>query len=128
MKNTRPNLTRTRTARTLLLKKAWLGMNWIRQEKRLAIYLRDEFRCAYCSQDMTDAEPGTLALDHLIARSKGGSNHQSNLVTICRTCNSRRGNRPWRKFANSPRIVARITLQVRRVLNIDLAKELREAK
>jgi hypothetical protein len=36
--------------------------------------------------------PGSdlLEVDHLIPRSKGGGDHESNLVTACRTCNSRK--------------------------------------
>jgi hypothetical protein len=69
------------------------GMNWIRPEKRLAIYLRDGMACCYCGLSI---EQGIkLTLDHLVAYSKGGSN----LVTCCSTCNSARGARAWRAFA-----------------------------
>jgi 5-methylcytosine-specific restriction endonuclease McrA len=72
------------------------GMNWIRQEKRLAIYLRDGLACAYCGDGI---ENGTqLSLDHLKPHSKGGQNHESNLVTCCCRCNSSRGNRSVRSF------------------------------
>ena len=75
----------------------WQGMNWIRQEKRLAIYLRDGLACAWCSASIEDGT--TLSLDHLTPHSKGGSNRESNLVTACSRCNSSRGNRSVRKFA-----------------------------
>tara|TARA_R110002020_G_scaffold376130_3_gene587325 strand:- start:44571 stop:44993 length:423 start_codon:yes stop_codon:yes gene_type:complete len=77
----------------------WQGMNWIRQEKRLAIYIRDGLACAYCSASV---EEGTqLSLDHVKPHSKGGSNHESNLVTCCSKCNSSRGNRPVRTFCKA---------------------------
>lgn len=75
----------------------WQGMNWIRQEKRLAIYLRDGLACAYCGQGV---ESGiTFTLDHITPHSLGGSNKETNLVTCCHTCNSARGARPVADFA-----------------------------
>src|SRR5580693_3705194 len=71
------------------------GMNWLRQEKRLAIYLRDQMRCLYC-------QAGTkawLSLDHLKPTCEGGGNESENLVTCCMSCNGRRAHRPWKTFA-----------------------------
>lgn len=73
------------------------GMNWIRQEKRLAIYLRDGLACCYCGTGVE--EQITLTLDHLKAYAHGGGNDATNLVTCCHRCNSARGKRSWRKFA-----------------------------
>lgn len=73
------------------------GMNWIRQEKRLAIYLRDGLACVWCGQAVEDGVK--LTLDHVICHVDGGSNHESNLVTACHGCNSRRGDRPVEDFA-----------------------------
>lgn len=72
-------------------------MNWIRQDKRLAIYLRDGCACMYCGSGIEDGV--TLTLDHVKPHSKGGSNSERNLVTCCAKCNSTRGNRPVRDFA-----------------------------
>jgi hypothetical protein len=66
-------------------------MNWIRQEKRLAIYLRDGCACVWCG--LTVEEGAQLSLDHLVPHSKGGSNDATNLVTACKRCNDSRGNR-----------------------------------
>ena len=75
------------------------GRNWIRPEKRLALYLRDGLACVYCGASL---EAGvTLTLDHLRPVSKGGSNAASNLVTACQTCNSSRKNRPVRGFCRA---------------------------
>ena len=70
----------------------WQGMNWIRQEKRLAIYLRDGMACCYCGCGVEDG--AQMTLDHLVPHSKGGSNNEVNLVTCCQRCNSARGARP----------------------------------
>lgn len=75
----------------------WQGMNWIRQEKRLAIYLRDGLSCGWCGTKIEDGARFTL--DHLKAHSKGGSNHQTNLITACERCNSSRRDRSVKAFA-----------------------------
>jgi len=73
------------------------GMNWIRREKRLAIYLRDGMACCYCGAAVEDG--AKLTLDHLRPYAKGGSNEPANLITACHRCNAARGARPWRQFA-----------------------------
>lgn len=73
------------------------GMNWIRQEKRLAIYLRDGLACAYCGDSVENG--AKLTLDHIIPHVKGGDNKATNLVTCCHRCNSSRGSRAMRTFA-----------------------------
>ena len=69
--------------------------HWIRDEKRLAIYFRDNCSCVYCG------ESSNLTLDHLKPRSRGGTNDPRNLVTCCYSCNSSRKDRPltvWLRF------------------------------
>jgi len=113
------------------------GMNWIRKEKRLAIYLRDGLACCYCGQSIEDG--AKLTLDHLKPYSKGGSNDATNLVTCCALCNSKRGNRTVKAFAagvahyagqatEAVRILAFIKTTTRRTLDIDAANELIAAR
>ncbi len=71
-------------------------MNWIRRDKRLAIYLRDGVACVYCGTGVEDG--GRLSLDHLVPYSRGGKNAATNLVTSCIRCNSSRGARSVRAF------------------------------
>jgi 5-methylcytosine-specific restriction endonuclease McrA len=99
---------------------------WITKWKRLAIYLRDGFACVYCERDMRADDPYNVTLDHLTPRSAGGSDDASNLVTACRSCNSKRGARDWRD--NPPHVVARIRRNVRRVLNGRLARAILAGK
>lgn len=72
------------------------GMNWIRQEKRLAIYLRDGLACCYCGKGIENNIQ--LSLDHLKPRIKNGSHHESNLITCCIKCNSSRQDKKLNAF------------------------------
>ena len=55
--------------------------------ERFRILHRDRFTCRYCA-----AMPGSefLEVDHLVPRSRGGSDHAENFVTACKTCNGRK--------------------------------------
>ena len=72
---------------------------WIRPDARLAIYLRDSFRCVYCCADLHSADPRDITLDHIICKMDGGSNLPKNLVTACRACNCSRQDKPLARFA-----------------------------
>jgi len=68
-------------------------MNWIDDKKRLRIYERDNYACRYCGRSLSKKD-GTLSIDHIKARSKGGTNEECNLVTSCAQCQ-------WKKMAKS---------------------------
>ena len=76
----------------------YLSINWkriLRKRKdgkvsRIAIFRRDEFQCQYCSKKGTAKD---LTLDHIMPKSKGGSQSAQNLVTACIKCNGRKANR-----------------------------------
>jgi hypothetical protein len=88
---------KTATKATKRTEGIWQGMNWLRPAKRLAIYLRDGLRCAWCDARL---EPGTIfTLDHLKPHAKDGSNHETNLVMCCKHCNDSRGKRTQTAFA-----------------------------
>jgi 5-methylcytosine-specific restriction endonuclease McrA len=96
---------------------------WIRPEKRLAINLRDHFTCLVCARDLSDADPRDVTLDHVTPKVDGGSNHESNLATLCRHCNCSRQDKPMDRFA-SPEAIQHIRRNVKRCLKpyIKLAK------
>lgn len=73
-----------------------MANSWIRDDLRLALLLRDGLACGYCG--VTVESGAQLTLDHIIPRTKGGSNKPENLITCCHICNSRRGNRPFKRF------------------------------
>lgn len=54
---------------------------------RNAILRRDKFVCQYCGAK------NSLTVDHVIPKSKGGSNTWENLVAACITCNNRKGSK-----------------------------------
>jgi 5-methylcytosine-specific restriction endonuclease McrA len=72
---------------------------WCRPDLRLAIYLRDSFRCLYCCKDLHSADPRDITLDHLTPKVDGGSNDPSNLITACRSCNCSRQDKSLKQFA-----------------------------
>lgn len=97
------------------------GSKWIRPDKRLAIYIRDDFECAYCGAALKGAAPAEVTLDHLLPRSAGGTNDATNLITACRSCNSSRGARPWIDYAPGG-ARDRIEQHRREPLNLALAR------
>jgi hypothetical protein len=56
---------------------------------RKNILTRDEYTCQYCGHRKKDE----MTLDHVIPRSKGGDNSFTNLVTCCKDCNLKKGNK-----------------------------------
>jgi hypothetical protein len=71
---------------------------WIRPNARLALYLRDGFRCLACTKDLHDADPRDITLDHVKPKADGGSNLPANLYTCCRSCNCSRQDLPLSRF------------------------------
>lgn len=103
--------------------KKWNGSKWIRPERRLALYIRDEFTCCYCGRNLKNAAPEEVTLDHLVPRHFDGGNENENLITACRSCNSSRQDRPWIDYATGG---ARDRIAQRRnePVNVALAKAL----
>lgn len=99
--------------------------DWLTKALRLAIYIRDEFTCAYCGTCLRDARPFDITLDHLDPRSTtlapAARRNPKRLVTACRSCNSSRRATPWRQFATGGAIL-RIERLVARQVNLPLAR------
>jgi 5-methylcytosine-specific restriction endonuclease McrA len=108
-----------------LRKKNVHGSKWIRPEKRAAIYLRDSSKCVYCGSH------DRLSLDHVIPRDLGGTHQETNLVTACVSCNSKRQDTPLKKWivqlhnqgADVKGLGARITKLTKAKLDIAAGKQ-----
>lgn len=57
-----------------------LGLRW-------EVWERDNFTCQICGSRQY------LTIDHIIPESKGGKTERDNLQTLCKPCNSKKGNR-----------------------------------
>lgn len=60
------------------------GAAW--EKLRLAVLERDQWICAYCGNEATEA-------DHVVPKSLGGKDELSNLVAACKSCNASKGAR-----------------------------------
>jgi 5-methylcytosine-specific restriction endonuclease McrA len=54
------------------------------------LFVRDRHLCAYCGGHFAEAE---LTVEHILPVSRGGRHEWTNVVTACRSCNTRKGNR-----------------------------------
>ena len=75
-------------------------------ELRKAIHAREGGVCFYCLRRIGQA---IQCLDHVIPRAKLGPNSYRNLVSSCRECNSRKGERPAADFLRSLYREGRVT-------------------
>ncbi len=57
---------------------------------RANLLWRDNNQCQYCSNHFG---PEKLTMDHVIPKSRGGKNTWTNLVTACKKCNQKKGNK-----------------------------------
>ncbi len=98
----------------------------ISNARRLAINIRDEFKCSYCYKDLRRATPDQITLDHLVPQSIGGGHSTTNLATCCFPCNRKKSVTNWKVFAKEhyPAAVRRISYRIRRKLNMPLAEQL----
>jgi hypothetical protein len=57
---------------------------------RRAVFIRDNFTCAYCGKIVKDSE---VTVDHIVPKSRGGKWEWTNLVTCCSECNQKKGSK-----------------------------------
>lgn len=57
---------------------------------RRNVLLRDGYACQYCARKLN---PSELTIDHVLPRARGGRTSWDNVVTCCRKCNARKGDR-----------------------------------
>lgn len=54
------------------------------------VYIRDNYTCQYCGHHYPTK---MLTLDHVLPAAQKGAKSWTNIVTACRTCNQKKGNR-----------------------------------
>ena len=55
---------------------------------RLAILYRDDYKCQCCGDSLSKNKNIKLEVHHIVYRSKGGSDSEANLVTLCTKCHT----------------------------------------
>ena len=69
-----------------------------KSRRKFRIFERDRWRCVYCERRLREPEQKSLGgyhrdwatIDHVVPKSRGGSNKIENLVTSCMACNNRK--------------------------------------
>lgn len=89
------------------------GNDWIWLTTRWSIYARDDFRCLAC------ASSKSLSLDHVV---RGGPSNHTNLVTLCKACNSSKGVHTFRRWR--PELVDAVLLALANPIDRRLGREL----
>lgn len=77
-------------------------------------YLLEKYKrkCVYCE---VDNKP--LQIEHIIPRSKGGSDRASNLAIACEKCNQKKGNKPIEEFlSHDPERLKKVKGQLKKGL------------
>lgn len=59
------------------------GINYGFENTRAMVLNRDNYTCQYCKGKHKDSK---LEVHHIVYRSQGGSDEESNLITLCYTC------------------------------------------
>ena len=77
-------------------------------------YLLEKYNriCQYCG-----AKDIPLEIEHIVPRSKGGSNRVSNLTLSCRCCNTKKGNQTIAEFLkNKPEVLNKVLANAKKPL------------
>jgi 5-methylcytosine-specific restriction endonuclease McrA len=84
------------------------------------LFRRDRYTCLYCGYEHRES---LLTRDHVKPLSRGGRDHWRNVVTACRRCNTRKGNRspeqagmPLLAIPYVPNLAEYLVLRNRRIL------------
>lgn len=80
---------------------------------RSAIYARDGHKCQYCGATRK------LTIDHVIPKSRGGSDDWDNLVVACSSCNVKKGDK---YLEQTGMMLARRPIQPRTHLDIEISQ------
>jgi 5-methylcytosine-specific restriction endonuclease McrA len=74
---------------------SWIKVeNTITQEQLQETLEYFNYCCGYCLVDLRTLPSRLRTFDHIIAIKRGGSNTQGNMIPCCKSCNSRKKDRP----------------------------------
>lgn len=101
--------------------------HWTYTRTRLAE--AQNWKCCYCGCYMIEnhGHKNSVTVEHVIAKSKGGSNDPSNLAASCARCNEARGNKTIEEFMSGAcvqqssaetRLLARIRKYVKKAYKL----------
>ena len=70
------------------------------------VFAKTDFHCAYCGKKLRQRNDSgntyytcdDATIDHIVLRSKGGSNNLDNLLPCCRSCNTSKGTKSLEEF------------------------------
>jgi len=84
---------------------------------KMFVRARDKYTCLYCGEIM----PDRLEVDHIVPRSRGGSNTPSNLVAACHDCNQEKGNQTAEEFGH-PEVQKRVKKSLKAAAHTQMGK------
>jgi hypothetical protein len=84
---------------------------------KMYVRARDKYTCQYCGV----VHPSDLEVDHIVPRSRGGSNRPDNLVAACHSCNAEKGNRTALEYGH-PKVAKRAKRPLRSAAHTQAGK------
>ena len=84
---------------------------------KMYVRARDNYTCQYCGEE----HPGDLEVDHIVPRSRGGSNRPDNLVAACHECNREKGNQTVEEYGH-PEVQDRVKQSLRAAAHVQAGK------
>jgi len=69
---------------------------------RQAIYNRDNWTCYICGEEFSE---GKLSIDHVVPTSRGGKNSWENMITCCKNCNYKKGDKLLSELGIKPKFL-----------------------
>lgn len=84
---------------------------------KMYVRARDGYTCQYCGV----VAPRDLEVDHIVPRSRGGSNRPDNLVAACHSCNAEKGNRTAFEYGH-PKVAKRAKRPLRAAAHTQAGK------